>query len=90
MPAVDSCKSSLPQNFANILFKQLSVKGFIVGYLEKDFADEFYADIPPKVASEQLKYLEYVKHGIESIPQTILDVQKGDNTGKAVVVVAQE
>ena len=46
--------------------------------------------IPPKVANGELKYLEYVKHGLESVGQTLLDVQKGGNVGKAVIIVANE
>lgn len=47
-------------------------------------------EIPPKVVSGEIKYLEYTKRGLEATGQMLLDVLTGKNTGKAIIVVADE
>ena len=49
---------------------------------------DFYREIPPKVASGEIKYREDIKHGLHSVPQAIYDVQTGKNEGKSIVMVA--
>lgn len=78
------------QNYPNILFKSLNVQGFIVSNILKKYNDAFYTEIPSKVASGEIKYLEYTKRGLEASGQTLLDVLTGKNTGKAIIVVADK
>lgn len=66
------------------------MQGFIVGYIAPKYDDEFYEVVPAKIASGELKYSEHVYEGLESAGDVILAVQKGTNTGKAVVHVADE
>ena len=73
-----------------VLMKQLSINGFIVTSLHAQYNTEFLKEIPPKVASGELKYVDDVKHGLESAGQTIVDVLTGKNLGKPVIVVADE
>lgn len=46
--------------------------------------------VPSKVASGELKYLEYKKHGFEKAGELLLDVLTGKNTGKAILTIADE
>lgn len=68
----------------------MNVQGFIVSNLLKKYNDAFYMEIPPKVVSGEIKYLEYTKRGLEATGQMLLDVLTGKNTGKAIIVVADE
>jgi NADPH-dependent curcumin reductase CurA len=68
----------------------LTIYGILVFRLELKHDAEFYATIPPKIAAGELKYTEDVSRGLESVGETILKVQEGRNTAKAVVVVADE
>lgn len=76
------------QNFGNVLFKSLTITGFIVGQFEAEYSEAFYNEIPGRIARGEIKYVEYVKHGLKSAGQTLVDVLKGDNFGKAVLIVA--
>lgn len=73
-----------------MLFKSLTVNGFIVGNLEAKYAASFYAFVPQKVAKGEFKYREDVRRGLATVGQTLLDVQTGKNEGKAVIAVADD
>ncbi|KAF8219765.1 alcohol dehydrogenase [Tricholoma matsutake] len=79
-----------PQNLIHIVRKSLSVNGFIVFRLLSKYEDEFYATVPPKLVSGELKYREDITSGLENVGDVILGVQKGTNNGKAIISVAQE
>jgi len=64
--------------------------GFIVFRLEEKHTAAFFAEIPSKVASGEIKYREQVYNGLESVGDVILAVQKGTNKAKAVIHVADE
>ena len=54
------------------------------------YRESFYRDIPRMVASGQIKYTEDRSIGLESVGDAILSVQKGTNTGKKVIIVADD
>ncbi|KAJ7471669.1 alcohol dehydrogenase [Mycena galericulata] len=70
--------------------KSLTISGILVFRLQGKYDKEFYATIPQALAAGEIKYTEDVSHGLESVGDAILRVQQGRNTGKAVVVVAEE
>ena len=72
-----------------ILTKRLSVNGFIVLDLLKDHINDFYSEYPKKVASGQIKHREQIYKGFEGAEQAILDIQKGENESKPVVVLSE-
>ena len=59
--------------------------------LEAEFVDDFYAKIPQMIASGEIKTIvhEY-EGGLQDAGKGILDVQKGDNKGKAFLTLARE
>ncbi|EJD37237.1 alcohol dehydrogenase [Auricularia subglabra TFB-10046 SS5] len=77
-------------NFPHILYKRLTVRGLIVTDHEKEYRDAFYATIPGQIARGEIKYTETIVRSLDEAPQLLLDVQKGDNTGKAVVILADD
>lgn len=58
--------------------------------LVKEWRSEFYAVFPQKVVKGEIKHREQVYRGLKGAEQAILDNQKGDNTAKPVVVLADE
>ncbi|KZV91805.1 alcohol dehydrogenase [Exidia glandulosa HHB12029] len=77
-------------NLATALWKRLTLRGFIVSDHEKQYADEFYATIPEKIAKGEFKYTETIVRSLDDAPQLVTDVQKGNNTGKAVIILADD
>jgi NADPH-dependent curcumin reductase CurA len=59
----------------------------MVNRFEDLFAGEFYEKVPQLIASGDLKLREHIYKGLAAAPQAIYDVQKGNNTGKVVVVL---
>jgi NADPH-dependent curcumin reductase CurA len=78
------------QNLSQIIGKSISIHGSIVSRLEEKHRAAFFAEIPPKVASGEIKYREEIYNGLESVGDAILAVQKGTNKAKAVIHVADE
>ncbi|CUA77382.1 hypothetical protein RSOLAG22IIIB_12716 [Rhizoctonia solani] len=77
-------------NWAYFLTKRLTVRGFVVGELEAQVGKPkvFYEKMVPLVANGQIKWNEHVFEGLDKAGDAILAVQKGDNTAKTVVKVA--
>ncbi|EPS94416.1 hypothetical protein FOMPIDRAFT_1134389 [Fomitopsis schrenkii] len=79
-----------PKNLSQIIYQQLRVCGFVVGSLYNKYRERFYQEMPAKIASGEMKYLEDRSYGLESVGDAILAVQKGTNFGKKVVIVAED
>ncbi|KAI0634325.1 NAD-P-binding protein [Trametes polyzona] len=78
------------KNLMKIVSQELSVHGFIVGSLRHKYVAEFYKSFPARVASGEIKYKEHRVNGLEKAGEAILDVLKGGNFGKSVIIVADE
>ncbi|KAJ6514418.1 hypothetical protein C8R47DRAFT_1033192 [Mycena vitilis] len=78
------------KNASMIVSKCLHLHGFLVSRLLPKYSEEFYATIPAKLASGEMKYSEDISRGLDKAGDAILAVQKGTNNGKAVVLVAEE
>ncbi|KAJ6622524.1 hypothetical protein B0H10DRAFT_2013058 [Mycena sp. CBHHK59/15] len=73
-----------------IISKSMHIHGFVVGNLRAKYAEGFRTAIPPKLASGEIKYTEDISRGLDKVGDVILAVQKGTNTGKAVIIVADD
>ncbi|KAJ7856733.1 hypothetical protein B0H14DRAFT_3642017 [Mycena olivaceomarginata] len=78
------------KNFHQIVRKALHVHGILILDLLPKYQADFYATIPPKLASGELKYTEDVSKGLSTVGDVFLAVLKGTKKAKAVVVVADE
>ncbi|KAJ7604463.1 hypothetical protein FB45DRAFT_956754 [Roridomyces roridus] len=78
------------KNLALAYPKSITLHGILVLRLFEKHKDEFYATVPPLLASGDIKYKEDISRGLESVGDVILAVQEGRNNGKAVVIVAEE
>ena len=66
------------------------MQGVNVFLLEPRLNAEFFAEMTPKVVAGEIQHREHVYDGLANAGEAILAVQKGSNTGKAVVHVADE
>lgn len=69
-----------------LAFKQLKMEGFLVGR----FADRYTEGIEnlyKLVESGKLQYQETITDGFEQMPQALISLLRGGNTGKAIVKV---
>ncbi|EJD43353.1 NAD(P)-binding protein [Auricularia subglabra TFB-10046 SS5] len=72
------------------LVKRLTIRGLLVSDYHDKYLHEFYSTFPARIKGGEIKYNETVARTVDDAPQLIIDVQKGDNKGKAVVVLAEE
>jgi len=66
--------------------KRLSIQGFVVLDHLKDWLSGFYAIVPKNIVNGEMKHCEQVYHGLKEAEHATLDVQKGNNKAKAVIV----
>ena len=78
------------KNLTQIFAKELSIFGFIVSSLLPKYEELFYEEMAKLVASGHIQFREDRSYGLEHAGQAILDVQKGRNNGKKVIVVAED
>ena len=74
----------------SIVAKEIKISGFLVFSLYPKYSQWFYEEVPQRIASGELKYIEDIKKGLEFAGHAIEDVQRGRNFGKSVVLVAEE
>ena len=77
-----------PSNYLSLLINRASIKGFIVF----DFADRYGEAIREMggwLAAGKLKSREYIVEGLETFPETLLKLFKGENIGKLMLKVAE-
>lgn len=80
------------KNLWTIFGRSLHIHGFLVFDLasRSKWQEEFYREIPKKLAKGEIKHREDITKGLENGGQALLDVQQGKNYGKKVIVVAEE
>ncbi|KAH7919465.1 alcohol dehydrogenase [Leucogyrophana mollusca] len=78
------------KNLMHIVAKSIKIYGFIVGKILPEFRESFYSEVPSMLAKGELKFQEDITNGLEHVGEAILAVQKGTNTGKSVIVVAEQ
>ncbi|KAI0332231.1 NAD-P-binding protein [Cubamyces sp. BRFM 1775] len=78
------------KNLLQIVGKELSLNGFIVGTLRPKYEADFYATFPARVARGEIRYKEDRVRGLERAGDAIVAVQSGKNFGKSVLILADE
>ncbi|XP_036363117.1 prostaglandin reductase 1-like isoform X2 [Octopus sinensis] len=82
VPAENTLKGPYP--FKRILFKELSIFGFIVWKCMQR-ADEGRKQLLEWIKSGKLIYKETITEGFENMPKAFLGLFEGSNVGKAIV-----
>jgi NADPH-dependent curcumin reductase CurA len=78
-----------PRNYLSLLVNRASMKGMVVF----DYADRYAQagrEMAGWMAAGKLKSREHIVEGIETFPDTLLKLFKGENLGKLVLKVAEE
>jgi NADPH-dependent curcumin reductase CurA len=78
----------LPRVWRTILTQRLSVRGFIVNDHADRFRD-FISEVPSYIRDGRLKYRESVTEGLENAPAAFMEMLKGGNFGKTLVMVSE-
>jgi NADPH-dependent curcumin reductase CurA len=76
-----------PSNYLSLLVNRASMKGMVVF----DYADRYSEagrEMAAWMAAGKLKSREHIVEGLESFPETLLKLFKGENTGKLILKVA--
>lgn len=78
-----------PTDFGRILMKRLTIQGFIVlDYFPR--AREAYADLATWIADGKLRWKDHVVAGLESAPEAMNRLFRGDHDGKLIVQISDE
>lgn len=72
------------------IYKQTKLYGHLVGPLLSKYQEAFDKDVIPKLADGTYKHREDKVYGLDKASQALLDVLKGANVGKSVVVVSED
>lgn len=76
-----------PSNYLSLLVNRASMKGMVVF----DYADRYREaarEMAGWMGAGKLKSREYIVEGLETFPDTLLKLFKGENTGKLILKVA--
>lgn len=68
----------------------VQVQNLFVGDYVEDHHDAFLADMGPWVAEGNVKYLEDIREGFETLPQAFAEMLKGGNFGKTLVRISDD
>jgi NADPH-dependent curcumin reductase CurA len=75
-----------PRNVAVAITRRLKMQGFIV-FDHADVEAEYVARATEWISAGTLKYQETVVNGLERAPDALLDLHKGTNVGKMLVLL---
>jgi hypothetical protein len=73
-----------PRNYMNILIQRARMEGFVIFDYAKRYG-EALAEIAAWMAAGQLTSHEHVVDGLETFPETLLMLYRGENTAKLVL-----
>ncbi len=75
---------AFPKFWRMVLVKRLRANGFII-FDHKESFPEFWKEVSPLIESGEIKYKEDIRKGLESAPDSFLELLKGGNFGKMLV-----
>jgi NADPH-dependent curcumin reductase CurA len=78
-----------PANYMSLLVNRASMTGMVVF----DYADRYGVaarEMSGWIAAGKLKTREHIVEGFETFPETLLQLFKGENTGKLILKVAED
>ncbi|KIK63107.1 hypothetical protein GYMLUDRAFT_41420 [Collybiopsis luxurians FD-317 M1] len=78
------------KNMRQVLTNRVAINGVLVFDHHARYEEEFYKVVPKKLATGEFKYSEDITRGLDKGGEAILEVQKGTNTAKKVIVVAND
>ncbi|BAT79758.1 hypothetical protein LR48_Vigan04g037400 [Vigna angularis] len=76
-------------NMLDIVYKRISIRGFLAADFLNVF-EEFFSKTLDYLRTGELKTIEDISSGVESIPSAFVGLFKGDNIGKKVISLAED
>jgi NADPH-dependent curcumin reductase CurA len=89
-PGTDARAALMSKGEAIFKERHVTVRDLFVGDFVQSHHDEFLATVAPKVKSGEIKYLEDIRHGLETAPACFREMLRGDNFGKMLVQVNED
>lgn len=77
-----------PRLLYNVLFKRLTLRGYIVSDFD-DQTEDFLRDVGGWLKAGKIKYREHVVDGLENAPAAFIGLLQGKNFGKLLIKVAE-
>lgn len=79
------------QNMYQALMKTISMNGFLMYGLVAEYGMEpWIQEFLPLLRDQKIKYREQKTQGLENLAEGFVQMLKGENQGKAVIVVAED
>ncbi|KAH9918900.1 NAD-P-binding protein [Epithele typhae] len=78
------------KNLQLLIWKEIHFYGFLYLSLQPKHGPAFLRDMPRHVAAGEVKFKEHLTRGLARAGDALLDVLRGGNFGKSVIVVAEE
>jgi len=75
-----------PDFLYKLIYKRVSISGFMVSDYRSE-RNRFYEDMEPLVNSGKIHFKETVYEGFDRLPEALVGLFHGENTGKAIVKV---
>lgn len=90
MVSIYNSASKPLHNLLNIVLRDITLHGFGIFRLAHKYEEQFYKEMPTRVASGEIKYCEDITRGLRHAGHALAAVQYGKNKGKSIVIVADE
>ncbi|KAL3622052.1 hypothetical protein CASFOL_034248 [Castilleja foliolosa] len=73
-----------------VVYKRIKIEGFISPDFDDALVQQFFSTTTQYLQSGELKVVEDISYGVESIPTAFIGLFRGDNVGKKLVRIAEE
>jgi len=84
---VEDLKNNVAATMRQVLFKSLTLRGFIISDFSDHFSD-FLAQVGSAIQNGKIKYREDMIDGIENAPRAFIGLLEGNNFGKLIIKVS--
>ncbi|KAK6941650.1 Oxidoreductase, N-terminal domain [Dillenia turbinata] len=84
----DAGKRAAP-DMLDVVYKRITIRGFLAGDLINLFG-EFISSTVDYLRSGEMKVIEDISKGVETVPSAFVGLFRGDNVGKKIVQIADE
>ena len=89
-PGTDAHAALMKRGEAIFKERDVTVRGLFVGDYVEGHHDAFLDEVAPHVASGEIKSLEDIRQGIETVPTAFAEMLRGGNFGKMLVRVGED
>ncbi|KAL3653399.1 hypothetical protein CASFOL_003080 [Castilleja foliolosa] len=77
-------------NMIEVIYKRIRIEGFLCSDFDDTLRQQFISTTTQHLQSGQLKVIEDISYGVESIPTAFIDLFQGNNVGKKIVKIADD